>query len=201
MYPCWLQDTKLYASHGPINTDIGLLMTENMLRGPMSLVSNYIKRMDVYGYGDNLMNPWTLHVSRVILADDGSVMVRDICSWSYMGLLICLDRTLTDRWHVCMHPGWSPASNHVHWAFQWTWEIPARQCDTPPVQNCFRNTLLSLNTSASHQIPQTWTLLNISGMLCNVLFRKGLHGLTLLRIYVQPCRMYGVNSVQHYFRH
>ena len=27
-------------------------------------VSNFIKQMDVYGYGDKLINPWTLHVSR-----------------------------------------------------------------------------------------------------------------------------------------
>jgi hypothetical protein len=38
-------------------------------------------------------------------------------------------------------------------------------------------------------------------MPCNMLFRRDLHPLILLGIYVQPCRMHGVNSLQHYFRH
>ena len=50
-------DSKLYASPGPVNADIGLLMTENMLPDLMSLVSHCIERMDVCMYGDNLMNP------------------------------------------------------------------------------------------------------------------------------------------------
>ena len=39
-------------------------MTGNVLSGLTSLVSNCIQGMDVYGYGDNLMNPYTLHDSR-----------------------------------------------------------------------------------------------------------------------------------------
>jgi hypothetical protein len=39
-------------------------MSENMLPGLTSLVSNCFERMDVYGYGNNLMNPWTLRVCR-----------------------------------------------------------------------------------------------------------------------------------------
>ncbi|GBN80467.1 hypothetical protein AVEN_114160-1 [Araneus ventricosus] len=46
------------------NTAIRLLMTGNTLPGLTSLVSNCIGRMDMYGYGENLMNPWTLHVNR-----------------------------------------------------------------------------------------------------------------------------------------
>ncbi|GFS90718.1 hypothetical protein TNCV_3771411 [Trichonephila clavipes] len=40
MYPCLLHDTKLYASPGPVNTDIELSMTSNTLRGLTSPVSN-----------------------------------------------------------------------------------------------------------------------------------------------------------------
>ena len=41
------------------------LMTGKMFPGLTSLISNCIERMDVYRYGDNLMNPWTLHVKLV----------------------------------------------------------------------------------------------------------------------------------------
>ncbi|GBM04121.1 hypothetical protein AVEN_247985-1 [Araneus ventricosus] len=52
----------LYASLGPDNTTIGLLMTGNMLSGLTSLVSNCIGRMHVYEYGDNINNPyWIIH--------------------------------------------------------------------------------------------------------------------------------------------
>ncbi|GBN33108.1 hypothetical protein AVEN_274796-1 [Araneus ventricosus] len=54
----------LYASPGPANAAIELLMTGNKLPGLTSLVSNCIGWMDVYWYGDNLMNPWTQHVNR-----------------------------------------------------------------------------------------------------------------------------------------
>lgn len=56
LYPCWLEDTKLCVSLGPTITNIGMLMTRNMLPGLTSLVSNYIEQMDIYGYEDNLMN-------------------------------------------------------------------------------------------------------------------------------------------------
>jgi len=63
-----LHDPKLYTSPGPINTDIGLLMTGNMLQDLMSLISNCIEPMYVevygYGYGEKRMNPWNLYVSR-----------------------------------------------------------------------------------------------------------------------------------------
>ncbi|GFS93334.1 uncharacterized protein TNCV_2697891 [Trichonephila clavipes] len=58
-----------------------------------------------------------------------------------------------------------------------------------------RSTLLNLDTSAGHQNPQTGTLLNISGMPCNVLFRRDLH--ILLLIYGQPCRIYGFGLAIH----
>ncbi|GBM30308.1 hypothetical protein AVEN_52710-1 [Araneus ventricosus] len=39
-------------------------MTGNKLPGLTSLVSSCIGWMDMYWYGDNLMNPWTQHVNR-----------------------------------------------------------------------------------------------------------------------------------------
>ncbi|GBN53017.1 hypothetical protein AVEN_156431-1 [Araneus ventricosus] len=39
-------------------------MTGNKFPGLMSLVSDCIGWMDMYWYGDNLMNPWTQHVNR-----------------------------------------------------------------------------------------------------------------------------------------
>ncbi|GBN18053.1 hypothetical protein AVEN_231871-1 [Araneus ventricosus] len=43
---------------------IELLMTGNKFLGLTSLVSNCIGWMDMYWYGDNLMNLWTQHVNR-----------------------------------------------------------------------------------------------------------------------------------------
>ena len=84
---------KLYATPGPVNTDIGLLMTGNMLPGLTSLVSNCIEWMDMYEYGDILLNPWILHVSRGLFkASRGSVMMWGMYSWSDMEPLIHLDR-------------------------------------------------------------------------------------------------------------
>ncbi|GFV89269.1 hypothetical protein TNCV_286021 [Trichonephila clavipes] len=45
--------------------------------------------MDVYGYGDNLMNPRALHVNREMLtAGGGTVMVWGVSSWHDMGPLM-----------------------------------------------------------------------------------------------------------------
>ncbi|GBM88949.1 hypothetical protein AVEN_146640-1 [Araneus ventricosus] len=63
VYRCGLYGTQLYASPGPANAVIELLMTLNKLPGLTSLVSNCIGWMDMYWYGDNLMNPWTQHMS------------------------------------------------------------------------------------------------------------------------------------------
>ncbi|GFX01852.1 uncharacterized protein TNCV_370411 [Trichonephila clavipes] len=43
VYPCFLDDIKFYASSGPVNTDIGLWMTENTLPGMTSFISNSIE--------------------------------------------------------------------------------------------------------------------------------------------------------------
>ncbi|GBL80062.1 hypothetical protein AVEN_29075-1 [Araneus ventricosus] len=52
----------LYASPGPDNTTIELLLIGNTMPGLTSLVSNCIGRMHVYEYGDNINNPyWIIH--------------------------------------------------------------------------------------------------------------------------------------------
>ncbi|GFW90184.1 hypothetical protein TNCV_1790051 [Trichonephila clavipes] len=66
-HSCTIADcpTQSFTHHMvPVKTDIALLMTRNTLRCLISLIFNGIEGMDVYGYGDNLMNPWTLHVNR-----------------------------------------------------------------------------------------------------------------------------------------
>lgn len=61
---CRLLDTKLYASLGFANITKGLFMTANTLLWLKSLISNCIGRIDVREDGENLMNPWTLHLRR-----------------------------------------------------------------------------------------------------------------------------------------
>ncbi|GFW16856.1 hypothetical protein TNCV_2759841 [Trichonephila clavipes] len=80
--------------------------------------------MDVYEYGDNLMDPtcqqWTVQAS------GGSVMIRGMCIWRDMGPLIHLDTTrMGDR--------------------------TMRHLTRPELlQSGSRNTLLNLDTSADH---------------------------------------------------
>ncbi|GBM36191.1 hypothetical protein AVEN_97562-1 [Araneus ventricosus] len=77
-------------------------MTGNTLPGLTSVVSNCIGRMDMCGYGGNLMNLWTLHVNRGLTDQSGgaSVMVGGLCSWGEMGPLIRLETALTGDRHV-----------------------------------------------------------------------------------------------------
>lgn len=67
-------------------------MTGNTMDGLTSLDSNCIARMDVYGYEDNLMNPWTLYINKgTVQAGRAFVMVFDMCTWCDMGYLISLE--------------------------------------------------------------------------------------------------------------
>jgi hypothetical protein len=135
-----------------------------------------------------------------VQAAGGSVMVWGMCSWSDVGPLIWLRQvtcTYASWPFTCIYscPLWIPMDLGNSRRTMWYPTHPEL------LQSCFRNTLLSLNTSVSHQTSQSWTLLSISGMPCNVLFRReNLHPLVLLQIYGQPCRMHSVNSLQHYFR-
>ncbi|GFW71427.1 transposable element Tcb1 transposase [Trichonephila clavipes] len=99
-----------YASHGPVNTDVGLLTTGNTLSGLTSLVSNGIELMDVYGYGDNHMNPWTLLVKRGLFK-----LLEALCSWRNMGLLKRLDTSLKgDRYVSILSDFLHPFMVNVH---------------------------------------------------------------------------------------
>ncbi|GBN42873.1 hypothetical protein AVEN_238421-1 [Araneus ventricosus] len=78
----------LYASPGPDNTTIGLLMIGNTLPGLTSLVSNCTGRMHVYEYGDNINNPYCIiHPvcqQGTVQSGGASVMVWNVCSWRDM---------------------------------------------------------------------------------------------------------------------
>ncbi|GBM11550.1 hypothetical protein AVEN_240684-1 [Araneus ventricosus] len=78
----------LYASPGPDNTAIGLLMIGNTLPGLTSLVSNCIGRMHVYKHGDNINNPyWIIHPvcqQGTVQSGGASRMVWNVCSWRDM---------------------------------------------------------------------------------------------------------------------
>ncbi|GFV57607.1 transposable element Tcb1 transposase [Trichonephila clavipes] len=71
--------------------------------------------MDVYGYGDNLMNPWTLHVNRVLFKLVEDLMVWSGCSWRDMGPLIRLGTTLMgDRYVIILSDHPHPFMSIVH---------------------------------------------------------------------------------------
>lgn len=76
--------TVPFVAKGTVNDNTTQLMTGNALLDLMSLVSNYIGRIYKYGYGDTLMNPWRLLVSReLVKLCGGPVMVWGVCSWRY----------------------------------------------------------------------------------------------------------------------
>ncbi|GFU25002.1 hypothetical protein NPIL_118481 [Nephila pilipes] len=64
VYRCRLHGTKLHPSFSPNITFILKLMTENTLSGLTTFISNCTGRMDMIGYGDNLMHTLILHVNR-----------------------------------------------------------------------------------------------------------------------------------------
>ncbi|GBM25320.1 hypothetical protein AVEN_232459-1 [Araneus ventricosus] len=148
----------LYASPGPDNTSIDLLMIGNTLPGLTSLFSNCIGRMHVYEYGDNINNPyWIIHPvyqQGTVQSGAVSVMLWDVCSWRDMGPLIRLETTLTGDRYLSILP------DHLHsfmpivhsnrlGQFQQDNATPTRRELLPSGS---RNTLLTLDT---HLNPQT----------------------------------------------
>ncbi|GBM00674.1 hypothetical protein AVEN_118022-1 [Araneus ventricosus] len=79
-------------------------MTGNTVPDLMSLVSNCIGWMDMYWYGDNLMNPWNQHVNRELfnLVEPLWFLLWSVCSWLDMGPLIRLETTLTGTGPTCL---------------------------------------------------------------------------------------------------
>lgn len=138
VYHYWLFGTKLYASFVHANTSIALLMTGNALHDlTVFLISNDIGQIGVYGYGDNLMNPWIYMSVRKCL--------NWWCFWDGMKCMqlalngtVDTSRNHSARWRVRKYPAWLPTPIDVHYAFRWTWTIPAIQCDIPLVKSCYR---------------------------------------------------------------
>ncbi|GBM24527.1 hypothetical protein AVEN_144079-1 [Araneus ventricosus] len=84
VYRCSLHGTMLYASPGPDNTTIALLMIGNTLPGLTSLVSNCIGRMHAYEYGDNINNPyWINHpvCQQGAVQSGGASVMRVATKW------------------------------------------------------------------------------------------------------------------------
>lgn len=61
---------------------------------------NYIGRMDVYGYGDNLINPCTLYVNMELFKLVEILVIWGACSWCDIGPLIRLVTTVTHDGYV-----------------------------------------------------------------------------------------------------
>lgn len=53
-----------------------------------------------------------------------------------------------------------------------------------------KSTIMTLDTTIGHLNPQTWRLLSISRMPCNVLLRRDIHHLTHQCICGLPCRIH-----------
>lgn len=111
-----------------------------------------------------------------------SVMVWGVCSWRDRGPPIRLETTLTGDKYVRileghLHPFVLIVHSDELWQFQRTMRQPTRRELLP---SCSRSTLMNLGTTIAHLNSQTGTLFSISGILCNVLLRRGLHHLALL---------------------
>jgi hypothetical protein len=94
-----------------------------------------------------------------------------------MGLLIRVDTTLTGDTYVCILA--DPCTHSCLLCIPTNLSNSTRTVQhptRPELQHSgFRNTLLCLNTSTDHQTPHIWILSSISGMPCNLLFRRDLH--------------------------
>lgn len=80
----------------------------------------------------------------------------------------------SNRWQLREPPVWSLRPIHMHCADGFG------QCDTPHLESCNRvasETLLTLDTPICQLYLKIWTLLNVSRMSCNVLFRRYIHHL------------------------
>lgn len=62
--------------------------------------------------------------------------------------------------------------------------------------SCSKDTFLTLDTFIDYLNTKIWTLLNISGMHWNVLFRRGIQPLAVLWISGLSCRIHGDNCIQ-----
>ncbi|GFV32116.1 DDE_3 domain-containing protein [Trichonephila clavipes] len=120
---------KLYTSPLLVNNDVGVLRTAHKLPGLTSLVSNLIELMDVYGYGNNLMNPWTLHVNRGLFNLGDSLMQNNATPHTF--------RIATDGFQEhsseFRHYRWSPKSPDMN-NIQHIWDALRRavQKRSPP---------------------------------------------------------------------
>ncbi|GBL95942.1 hypothetical protein AVEN_168532-1 [Araneus ventricosus] len=112
-------------------------MIGNNLPCLTSLVSNCIGWMDMYWYGDNLMNPWNQYVNR----------------------------ELFNLGQVCKQPVLSPTPIYVHCAFRRIWTIPAGQCDTPHVKSRYQVALgpiwVVLQCAVQKRSPPPGTLMDL----------------------------------------
>ncbi|GFT45895.1 uncharacterized protein TNCV_2250391 [Trichonephila clavipes] len=116
----------------------------------------------------------TCQLGTVQVVED-SVRVWGVCSSCNMGPLIRLDTTLTgDRYVSILSDHLRPYTCPLCITTNLGNFIRTMRHPTRPelLQSGSRGTLLNLDTSACDQNTQTRTLLNISGMPCNVLFRE-----------------------------
>lgn len=99
----------------PNNIAIELLICGNTLPRPTSLVLEDNKLlspasvcflwMEVYGYGEYLMNPLTPDVNWELFSFGALVIIRGVSSWCHMGSLIRLETNMI---------GWSILSDHLY---------------------------------------------------------------------------------------
>ncbi|GBO16482.1 hypothetical protein AVEN_260726-1 [Araneus ventricosus] len=131
VYRCLLHGTHFYASPGPDNTTIELLMTGNMLPDPVCQQGT-------------------------VQSGGASVVVWDVCSWRDMGPLISLETTLTgERYFSILSDHLHSFMSIVHsdglGQFQQDNATPHASL---LLSSGSRNTLLTLDTSTDHLNPQ-----------------------------------------------
>ncbi|GFW92026.1 transposable element Tcb2 transposase [Trichonephila clavipes] len=115
-----------------------------------------------------------------VQAGGGSVMVWGVCSWYDMGSLIHLDTTLTDGLREFQQGNATPQTSRI--ATEWLQEHSSE----------FRHFRWPPKSPDMNIIEYIWDALQ-----CAVQKRSPP---PLLLIYEQPCRIHGVNYLQHYFK-
>lgn len=132
VHSSWLYGTYFYPSPGPLTPFLDFSMTGSTLPGLLSVVSKFIGRKDVYGYGKNFINLENPYVKGLLF--NISVSMRRMHVTWYVIIDTSIDDS--DRWHVCMHRSRSRIHVHVICAYRRILILPAGECDLLYIRSC-----------------------------------------------------------------
>ncbi|GFX86187.1 transposable element Tcb2 transposase [Trichonephila clavipes] len=165
-----------------------------MLPGLTCLVSNGIKVIGVYGYGDNLINLWTLHVNRKLFK-----LVEALRSYGACAVGVIWDPSDTSKFDSDRYVSILPDHLHPFMSIVHSDGLGEFQLDnaTPHTSRIATEWLREHCSEFRHYCwPPKSPDINIIEHIWDAwqrVVRRDLHLLLLLLIYGQPCGIHGVH--------